>query len=92
MPKHDMKAICDTAKAGEFLGNKLIYLEAGSGALDPVPAYIIQKVKEKLSVPLLVGGGIKDPATIEKMHNAGADIVVIGTAIEQDLSFFDNLI
>ncbi|TYA52979.1 geranylgeranylglyceryl/heptaprenylglyceryl phosphate synthase [Formosa maritima] len=83
--------IVDTAKAGELLGMKLIYLEAGSGALHPIPLDIISKVKSELTVPLIVGGGIKTKEQLEDAYNAGADLVVIGTAFENDESFFEEL-
>lgn len=81
--------IAQTAKAGEFIGNKLIYLEAGSGAQNAVPLNIITSVSDRISVPLLVGGGIRSKKQIEDAYNAGADLVVIGTAFENDLNFFD---
>ncbi len=83
--------ITDTAKAGEFLGMNLIYLEAGSGALNPVSAEIIKKVKAEIQVPLIVGGGIKSIQQLESAYQSGADMVVIGTAFEEDESFFDDL-
>jgi phosphoglycerol geranylgeranyltransferase len=78
-----------TAKAGEYLGKRLIYLEAGSGAQKPVPLEMIHEVAITISVPLIVGGGIKNKKQIEEVYQAGADIVVIGTAFENDLTFFD---
>jgi len=59
MPEFNIQAIADTAKAGELLGMKLIYLEAGSGACFPVSQKIISKVKQDLNIPLIVGGGIR---------------------------------
>jgi len=73
-----------TAMAGEMLGLKLIYLDAGSGALNSVSASMIKKVKEHVSVPLIVGGGIDSPAKALKACDAGADIIVIGNAIEKE--------
>ncbi len=81
--------ISQTAKAGELIGNKLIYLEAGSGAQNAVPLEIIKNVSERISIPLLVGGGIRSKKQIEEAYKAGADLVVIGTAFENDLNFFD---
>jgi len=79
-----------TAQAGEFIGNKLIYLEAGSGAKLSVPKEMIALVSQNIKVPLLVGGGIRSKQEIEKAYNAGADIVVIGTAFENDNNFFNS--
>ncbi|MGB6267864.1 MAG: geranylgeranylglyceryl/heptaprenylglyceryl phosphate synthase [Olleya sp.] len=83
--------VADTAKAGEFLGKKLIYLEAGSGAAHPVPSKIISFVKQDLNIPLIVGGGIRSKQQLDEAYQAGADIVVIGTAFENDESFFDHI-
>lgn len=77
-----------TAKAGEYLGAKLIYLEAGSGAKLPVPTEMIQAVSVAVQVPLVVGGGIRSQHEIQAAFTAGADVVVIGTAFEEDPQFF----
>lgn len=89
LSKDNIEYISQTAKAGEFIGNKLIYLEAGSGALNAVPLEIIKNVSSRISVPLLVGGGIRSKKQIDNAYKAGADLVVIGTAFENDLNFFD---
>ncbi len=73
-----------TAVAGELLGMKLIYLEAGSNASDPVPQGIIKAVRENLDIPLMVGGGIRTSQQLEAVYNAGADIAVIGSALEEN--------
>jgi phosphoglycerol geranylgeranyltransferase len=77
-----------TAKAGEFLGKKLIYLEAGSGANHHVSLEMIRFVSQNIQIPLIVGGGIHSMKTIQDMYEAGADLVVIGTAFENDSNFF----
>lgn len=71
-----------TAMAGEMLGMQLIYLEAGSGAKTPVSEAMIKAVKKNLSIPLIVGGGIKTADQLADVFNAGADMVVVGTAAE----------
>ncbi|NPA36817.1 MAG: geranylgeranylglyceryl/heptaprenylglyceryl phosphate synthase [Chlorobi bacterium] len=71
-----------TAVAGEMMGMKMIYLEAGSGALMPVPEEMISGVKRNLSVPLVVGGGLNTEEKLLSALNAGADIVVVGNAFE----------
>jgi putative glycerol-1-phosphate prenyltransferase len=81
--------ILQTAQAGEMMGNKLIYLEAGSGAKNAVPIEIIKLVAANIDVPLIVGGGIRSLKEIEIAQHSGADLVVIGTAFENDLTFFD---
>ena len=91
LSRTSIQHIVDTAKAGELLGMKLIYLEAGSGAKFQVSKEIILKVKKELNIPLIVGGGIKSKKQLENAYHAGADLVVIGTAFEEDESFFDEL-
>jgi putative glycerol-1-phosphate prenyltransferase len=70
---------------------QLVYLEAGSGAKQAVSLEIIKAVKTEINIPLIVGGGIRSKLAIEKAFNSGADVVVIGTAFEEDESFFDDL-
>ncbi|QXP60935.1 geranylgeranylglyceryl/heptaprenylglyceryl phosphate synthase [Olleya sp. HaHaR_3_96] len=83
--------VADTAKAGELLGKKLIYLEAGSGALFPVPLDMISFVNQDLKIPLIVGGGIRTIQQLGDAYMAGADLVVIGTAFENNIDFFNEL-
>lgn len=89
LSRTNLEYVAQTAKAGEYIGNKLIYLEAGSGAQNAVPLEMIKKVSNTISIPLLVGGGIRSKKQIEEAFKNGADIVVIGTAFENDLTFFD---
>lgn len=83
----EYELILKTALAGQFSGKKLIYLEAGSGAKTPVSSVVINCVKSELKVPLIVGGGIRNSQQLNNAYNAGADLVVIGTAFEKDESF-----
>ena len=80
--KNDIAAC--TALAGEMLGLKMIYLEAGSGARNPVSETMIETVSAAVSIPLIVGGGIRTPEKVAANFRAGADLVVIGNALEQD--------
>ena len=73
-----------TALASEMLGFKMIYLEAGSGAGSPVPESVIMGVKQNVSIPIIVGGGIRNKEDARKIFLAGADIIVIGNAIEKN--------
>ncbi len=91
MSQRDTDLIINTALAGEYSGKKLIYLEAGSGAVEAVATTIIRKVKDSLSIPLIVGGGIRTINQLERAYDAGADLIVIGTAFEKNPSFFDPL-
>ena len=77
--------VVSTALAGELLGNKLIYLEAGSGAQNPVPTSLIKAVKESIHIPLIVGGGLTSTDAIKQAYEAGADIVVVGNYLETHL-------
>lgn len=81
--------VVQTAQAGEFIGNKLMYLEAGSGAKNAVPLGMIRKVSENIEIPLIVGGGIRSRKAIDAAYDAGADLVVIGTAFENNPDFFN---
>lgn len=76
-------AFC-TAMAGEMLGMKLIYMDAGSGAKRSITESMIEKVSQNISVPLIIGGGITDPEKAYLNCKAGADVIVIGNAIEKD--------
>jgi phosphoglycerol geranylgeranyltransferase len=82
---HDKKeiAIC-TALAGELLGLKLIYMDGGSGALNPISTEMIAAVNRHISVPLIIGGGINTPERAIANCKAGADVIVVGNAIEKD--------
>lgn len=77
--------------AAEFLGMKLIYLEAGSGAEKHVPLEMISKVKKSTDLILIVGGGIRDGETARKIVEAGADIIVTGTVVENSSKVEDKI-
>ncbi|HET6226175.1 MAG TPA: geranylgeranylglyceryl/heptaprenylglyceryl phosphate synthase [Bacteroidia bacterium] len=83
-------AVC-TALAGEMLGLKLIYMDAGSGALTPVGNRMIKQVCSQISIPLIVGGGINTPQLATAACEAGADIVVVGNAIEKDIDVIEKI-
>ncbi len=82
MDQRDIDRIVDMAIAAELMGKKLIYLEAGSGAQNPVQIDVIRAVKKWIHVPLIVGGGIGDKRDMRRGWDAGADIVVIGNYFE----------
>lgn len=88
IPFSDVDQIIDTALAAQLLGKQLVYLEAGSGAREALPTEVIKRVADQLSIPLIVGGGIRTQKGIHDAHQAGADLVVIGTAFENDPDFF----
>ncbi len=84
IPSDKNSIAVSTAIAGELLGLKMIYLEAGSGATTPVSSSMITAVSNSIDIPLIVGGGIRTPEAAEKSIKSGADILVIGNAIEKD--------
>ncbi|MFQ5910636.1 MAG: geranylgeranylglyceryl/heptaprenylglyceryl phosphate synthase [Thermoplasmata archaeon] len=83
IPRDDPQLAMKYGLAAEFLGMDLFYLEAGSGAPAPVPTEIVRAVKEEISIPLLVGGGIRSRERAQELIEAGADILVTGTAVER---------
>lgn len=90
MDRTNLDLVLATAQAGEMLGNKLIYLEAGSGAKQPVPLEMIRLISQNVHIPIIVGGGIVALSQIQKAYEMGADVVVIGTAFENDIQFFES--
>lgn len=86
----DIEQITQTAVAGMYMGNKVIYLEAGSGAYNPVLPKVIRSVKEAISIPLVVGGGIRSEKELQEAYANGADLVVIGTAFEENSDLLIN--
>ena len=91
IPGDKPEIVIATAIAGELLGMKLIYLEAGSGAIHPVHEKVIKQVRKSIGLPLIVGGGIN---TVEKAINAleaGADMIVVGNKIEQHPEFIKDV-
>jgi phosphoglycerol geranylgeranyltransferase len=83
-------AMC-TAMAGEMLGMKLIYMDAGSGAKRPISENMIEAVAKHISLPLIVGGGITDPEKAYRNCKAGADVIVVGNAIEKNSSLIKEM-
>ena len=87
--KEDIAAC--TAIAGELLGMKLIFMDAGSGALTEISPKMIHLVSKSIDIPLIIGGGINTIDKVNKAFDAGADVVVIGTQIEKDHDFVQEL-
>ena len=83
--------IINTSIAAKYLGKQLIYLEAGSGATKPVSTEIIKRVSKNTHIPIIVGGGIRTKKQLENAYNCGADIVVIGTAFEENNEFLNEI-
>lgn len=91
IPRDKNDIATSTALAGEMLGMDSIYLDAGSGAEEAVPPEMIEAVSSNLEIPVIVGGGIRDPQKMEAAMDAGADLVVIGSAFEADSRFFEEM-
>jgi phosphoglycerol geranylgeranyltransferase len=83
-------AMC-TAMAGEMLGMKLIYMDAGSGAKKAITEKMIEAVAKNISIPLIIGGGILEPEKAYLNCKAGADVIVVGNAIEKDASLIKQM-
>jgi len=84
VPRNKPEIAAATALAGEYLGMKLIYLEAGSGAQDSVPDEMIKVVSQECSVPVIVGGGLRTPQSARKKVESGASIIVTGNFFEDE--------
>lgn len=80
-----------TALAGEQLGLQLIYLDAGSGALNAVDPRVVRAVRTEINLPLIVGGGLRSPEQAAKALAAGADLVVVGNGLERDAGWLPEL-
>jgi putative glycerol-1-phosphate prenyltransferase len=87
IPRNKSDIVIAHVLAAELIGMKMVYLEAGSGADEPVPVEVIKKVKEASNLPLIVGGGIRTPETAKAIANAGADIIVTGTIFERNRDY-----
>ena len=87
----DISLATKIAIAGMYMGKQLIYLEAGSGAKNPVPNSLLKKVAENLTIPILVGGGIRTQKQLDDAYKNGADVVVIGSAFEENIEIFNHI-
>lgn len=92
IPRNKPEIVVAHAIAGEYLGMKAIYLEAGSGAKEPVPIALVREVKKQISIPLIVGGGIRTKDDAMKIINAGADFIVLGSIIEKSPAKFKQIV
>lgn len=84
IPNNKPEIALATAMAGQMLNMQLIYLDAGSGAKNPVPPAMIQKLQSYIDIPIIIGGGIREAETVYETLQSGADLVVIGNALEQN--------
>lgn len=84
IPSDKTEIALSTAMAGEMLGLKIIYMDAGSGATQSVPSLMVKEISSAVNLPLIVGGGIRNPETMQELFSAGADIIVVGNALEEN--------
>ncbi len=92
IPQTKTDIILATALAGLYLGMQAIYLETGSGAKHTVAAEIISLLRKKLNIPIIVGGGIRTTSDIQTLTAAGADMIVVGTVIEETPTVLDDMV
>lgn len=92
IPRNKPEIVVAHAIAAEYLGMKAVYLEAGSGAKDPVPTRLVKEVKKQISIPLIVGGGIKTQNEAMSIIDAGADFIVLGSIIEESPVKFKQIV
>ena len=83
LPMEKVDIIIAHALASQYLGHKFIYLECGSGANNAIDLNLLQQIKKTVNIPLIVGGGVKNKDDIKNLYNSGADLIVVGTMIEQ---------
>jgi len=84
IPRDEPETACSYALVAEFFGMKFVYLEAGSGAYSHVPEDMVSVVKSSLTIPLMVGGGIRTVEDARQVVSSGADVIVQGTAVEEE--------
>jgi len=91
LPNHHAELSVATALAGKYLGLQYFYLDAGSGAPNPVSSEIIKAVKRKIKAPLIVGGGLNSLEKVKSAFQAGADLVVIGNGAEKNCNLLNQV-
>lgn len=92
LSNEDWEYVAATALAGKYLGMQYFFLDAGSGAVVPVGAKVISAVKNAVSSPLIIGGGLTDTNQVRSAFEAGADIIVLGNSIEKDPGFLSEVL
>lgn len=91
IPRDEPEMAVSYGLAAQYFGMDLLYLEAGSGAPSPVPTHMIRTVKEKVDIPLIVGGGIREKEEAERIVKSGADVIVTGTILEESVDLGEKL-
>lgn len=90
LPRDDVDLIVSHVLAAQYFGMSMCYMDGGSGAKLSVPEEVIAKAKEETTLPLIIGGGIRDPETAVKKIKAGADFIVTGSVIEKDACLLND--
>jgi len=90
--RDDIESAIEYSMVAERFGMQLVYLEAGSGAPQPVPDAMVSAVKKEINIPLIVGGGIRNPIDAGRLARAGADIIVTGTIVEEHAEVLENIV
>ncbi len=88
---NDIDLALKTSLAGQHLGKKIIYFDAGSGAKKPVKNKLIREIKNHVKIPIIVGGGIKTTKKIIKLKKLGVNIIVVGNIIEENINFLNEI-
>ena len=91
IPHNNAEIAATTALAGEYLGLKLTYIDGGSGAKKCISTKMIQKTKENLNGPLIIGGGIRTSEVAKEIYKAGADIIIVGNAAEKNRGLISQI-
>jgi len=92
IPSQKVDLVVATALAGQQLGLKAIYLEAGSGAANPIPTEVVKEVRRNIDLPLIVGGGLRSPEQVAAAVGAGANTIVVGNVIERSPELLSQLV
>jgi phosphoglycerol geranylgeranyltransferase len=90
--RYEMERAVGYALAAEYMGMDMVYIEAGSGADKPVPINMITEIKKHVSIPVIVGGGIRTPEQAKDLLNAGTDIIDTGTITEENFETIEGII
>ena len=90
--RNDLETATNYALIAQYFGMNLVYLEAGSGAPEPVAIDMVKMVKQDIDIPLIIGGGIRTPEAASEIADAGADVIVTGTIVEDTTDIRDTLI
>ncbi len=92
IPHHKPEIAAATALAGQQIGHGLAFLDGGSGALEPISDVMVEMVAQTISSPLIIGGGIRSAEKVSRVLGAGADLVVVGNALEENFEMLDKLV